>query len=511
MPLSPPAGYSASTKRPGVRVAVRLGAGARSAGSGARRIILLANKLATGTKPTATPFFVPSLDDIRVYAGAGGEAFLGTAAVFGQYSQPNLWCCLVAENGSAVAATATLLFATNPTVAGVVRVSIAGYPIEEVTLSTTDTPTTTASKVSAAINAKTDWPVTASPTTGTVTITAKQKGPRGNLISVRAELTTASMTVALNGGAGALSVSGRMGTGSATAGSGADDFQAALDAIAVTKNDRIVLAAADSTNWGKLKIHLNAGADIMEGRRQQGIVATLDDLGTATTAAVTLNEPRMQVGWHYNADDLPVEIAAALAAARLYGDGDLKGEESYIAANLDTVQLRRIRVQPVVADRPLGTESESALNNGLTPLIETAANPGYVAIERSITTRSNDSFGNDNFAVLDTSKVSVSDFVADDLQVQIQTEYRGKNLTPDPADGKGPENSDVIYPSMVKGSIGKNLTEYQRRGLIERVAENMAGVLVEISPDNPALLIGEVPADVIEGFHNAALTVVQKG
>jgi hypothetical protein len=325
MPVSAPVGYPTNYKVPGIRIAVNLGVGSKSSGGAARKLLLIGNKLATGSMADNTPTFCPSPDDAAALTGAGSELHQGALAVFAQYTRPNLWLMSNAENGAAVAATATLLFAGTITVAGTLDVRINGRYIDQIVVATTDTGSTIATRVAAAINRKTNWNVTASPTTGTVTITLRNKGPRGNNTSVRAESTATGLTIALNGGTPAASVSGRAGTGTATPGSGADDIQAALDAIFPKKYDRIAIAHTDSANIGKVKAHVNSAAAIMEGRRQQFLCATITDLATATTLATGQNAAREEIIWHYNGDQTTMEIAAQIMCARLYGDGAVGG------------------------------------------------------------------------------------------------------------------------------------------------------------------------------------------
>ena len=512
MPLSPPSGVSSSIKRTGIFITSRLGVGSRSAGAAALAILLLANKLSTGLAPVNTPVKITAVEDSVTQHGIGSEMYGLVRKVFDQNGQPNITCVAVAENGSAVAATATLAFATNATTDGVIRVTVKGVLLEEVTVQSGTTPTQAATAVRDVVNNRPELPVTASSAAGTVTLTARQKGPRGNLISVRAEFSVnTSMTVALNGGTASTSVSGKMGTGTATPGSGADTFQNAIDAVYAQKYDRIVAACDDATNIALFKAWMTQAAAIMEGRLQQTVIGLVSDLPTAVTQSTATNNARIQFGWHYNADDLPGEIAAQLAAARVYGDGELKGEESYRAANLDSVQLLTTRVQPVAADEPNGTEINSALSAGLTPLVRSASNPGFVEIHRSVTSRFLDSNNVPNYAVLDTSKVTVTDYIADDLRSKIANEFRGKNLAPDPEDDRGPESPDVVYPSMIKGFIADQLIEYERRGLIVLVRENLYKLVVEIDVTNPALVISYIPADVIEGFHTFAGEVQQIG
>lgn len=92
----------------------------------------------------------------------------------------------LADNGSGVAATGTIVFTGPATASGTLVVNIGSSVNHSYTLNinNADTATTTASNLAALINADTYAPVTASPSTGTVTLTAVNKGTTGNGIGI---------------------------------------------------------------------------------------------------------------------------------------------------------------------------------------------------------------------------------------------------------------------------------------------------------------------------------------
>jgi phage tail sheath gpL-like len=531
MPLSPPSGYDPNSLIPFVGFATRLGAGPRTAPYN-RSILIVANKIesnivrtvdgvtyttAAGTLALATPTFCGSREDADLYAGCGSPAALMYRAIYAVYRRASVYLSLVAENGSAVKATAVLLFAGTPTTSGVARLMVAGRSIAEVTISTASTPTTIATAIATAVNQQTHWPVTATVSAGTLTLTAKSGGTRGNNIPFEVEVTATGVTCAVNGGSAAAKTAARLGGGTGVDGAGADDVTAALDAA---KSGRwmIVLDADDATNWTALRTHLNTYATITERKRSQAVVAlTNASVGTCVTRAQAQNAYRLQIAFERDASsggavDPAIrstgEIAAALAAARLYGDGivqggTVRGELAYAAANLNGVQLAGITEPLTQAARLSDAEKQQLLYAGVSPIVPSLKNPGFAEVVRCVTSYSLDGSGNPTDAVRDTSKVTVTDYAAERFESRILTEFPNKNLGEEPENpGQAPRHEDVIFPSMVSCSLKDEASKMQDEGLLVKTA---------INEDDFQLLIAEIPVSVIPHFHALAGTISEVG
>lgn len=362
---------------------------------------------------------------------------------------------------------------------------------------------------------------------GALTITWSNVGTRGNNGRIRFAFSATLATMcSLNGYvASTASGTGLFGdtTNAATsgipvAGTLTDSMANALANMAAMKFDRIAAAQVDTSNWTLLRNQLNTYAGIAQRKRQQGIVCCVKTLASALTDAATQNALRLQIAWHKNSDLPAGEVAAQVATARIWGDnqvgggiGTSKGEQTYRGCNLDGTLLADVPQQYLIADQPLGTDIESALNNGLTPLAPAAANPGFAKIVRSITNRFQDAQGNANYAVLDTTKVTVIDYVADTIEAFMPTTYPNKNLAPDQANGRPYRHPDIVTPSQVKGALVGELFTLQDAGLTTTVAQHLNEIVCEIDVNNGGLLLGYIPFDVINGFHGAAITLAQTG
>ncbi|MEY5060545.1 MAG: hypothetical protein RIS45_466 [Planctomycetota bacterium] len=539
MPLSAPLGYDPNSPAPFFGVSVRLGVGGKAVAA-PRKLLVLANMIASnltraditasdgstysgsalpvvaGTATVATPTAVASPEDADTYFGQGSEAALMCRAIFAQKKSADVTVCPVAEGGSAVKATATLLFANAAGSAGVIRLIISGQQVADVAVASGQTAANIAADVAIAINRMGNLPCTAAVSTATVTLSAKQGGVRGNELGLSCELTTTTTTASLNGGTTSTSlVRGRFGTGTATAGSVSDSVTNALAAVA-TGEYFIAAAHSDTTNAGLIKTHLATYAGIAERKRQQAVMGLkTQSVATAVTFGQTVNATRIQIVYQRDTGSSVVdpwtpctgELAASVAAARLYGDstigngGTVRGEIAYPAQNLDGVLLGGVSAPRISACAFIATEINQLLNAGITPLEPSIANPGYSRVIKSITSYSLDTNGSLTRAVHDTSCVTVSDYAADRIENAVVAAYPNKNIAPDPTNYIAPPTADVIYPSMVRATILAELDAMELEGLIIDVAANRDGVQVEQNATTKTLIVGVIPTRVIPHFH----------
>lgn len=526
------AGVPASRKTPGVNFNVVLGGSGTSAGQAPRRIVLLGNMIATpltnsspafsvaaGTAAIATPVFVPSPDDAAVLFGSGSELHRMSIAVFAQDPSATLYACPVAE-ASGTPASVVLTFATTATAAFTVRLRLCGEVID-VGVASGDTVTAIATAVADAINDNPSLPYTAQNSLGVLTIEAKHDGPRGNTLIVDAyfvsgtgaevRITTSSPVSSGAGTTGVWSSNGTIGSEiTLTSGATQDDFTNALAAIEPQRYDRIVGACIDATNTGRIVTHVNAQAGPTVQLLEQALVGSTATLADCTTFATGRNASRLQVVWNH-ATVIPCwEVAAQVCAARLAGDaaagGSRVGEASDPAANLDFMELATVLTARVVGDQPTATEIENALNNGITPVGASGSRPGYGVIVRSITSRSLLS-GTPNYAVLDTSSVTVPDYIADTLRADLAVTFAGCKLSPD--SDSAPTAPRVVTPSIVRARIAQKLKEAEAAAILINVDANLPLLVVEANALVPGRLDCEIPAAVIPGLHLIAGNVRQ--
>lgn len=125
-----------------------------------------------------------------------GRALIKTLSVSSK--RPKVYAIGLSDNGSGVAATGTVAFSGTATESGTLIVYVnnkkAAY---ELAIASGDTATDIGDALEAAITADLNSPVTASNSTGTVTLTAVNKGTAGNLIGIKYSGVVAGVSVTL--------------------------------------------------------------------------------------------------------------------------------------------------------------------------------------------------------------------------------------------------------------------------------------------------------------------------
>lgn len=521
MSIPLPSGYVPSLL-PEIAIAVQLGVGATPARSSFRPV-LLGNKLAAGLASNSVAIEVYGPDHANVQFGARSELARMARAWFKIAPRGRLWACPVAENGSGVAATAELLFATTATAGGVVRITINDRSIPEVVVNSGDTASAVASAVNAAIAAyDEELPVTSGVSTATVMLTAANVGPRGNDIRVLCEIVpsgTAAVgtTVALNGGTAAAQVDGRLGAGAGTSGtdfvpgSGADDFTAALAAVYAADFDFLGCACSDDTNRGLVKAHVTGASAISEGRRRVAVCGSIEStLATVIADATGANEPRFQIKHLKGAFNGTGELAAAYLAAHIYGDGRLRGIAQKTSAKQNGLQLYPAIRAPLVADYTTSHEKRTLLAGGVTPLAASALNPGYAEVVRPVTTRTLAVSGATSYAVIDPSKVRVADEVARRWGAFAAEAYADKNLAPDPTDpDAAPSADDVVWPSAMREDALALLRTMEDEGKLINVNAHAENVAVSVDGSDDTVAVVVIPVAVIPHLHSTVTAIQQ--
>lgn len=479
---------SNSNKVPGIYLQVSLGVGTRSAGDSPRYVELFGNKTSSGSATVEQEVDVFSLDEARSLFGAGSELFMMAKAAFAANPRASLKAVPVTESAG-TQASQTITMVNSAGSSGTIQVWILGELVE-VPVANGAAIATMATDVAAYINDQTDWPVTASANLGVVTVTAKNKGPRGNDISIRAKNNGISTTTVTVGG------SGYLASGATT-----DDPQTALDLVTAFRRSLLVAPYSDATQLAKFKTHVNTEDNAEIGHRKQFVYGSKDTYANTLTIATGLNAERGQCCWLEKSDKTPAMIAAAVAAKRA------KHELNDPAYNFDWTEIEGLLPHYAASDVPTATELEAALNNGMTPLQSVN---GAVYIVRSVTTKSQDSATNPDYRVLDTSKVTVPDAFADAIEVSIADTFKGFKASNDPEEGESPPVG-VLTPKLLEDHIYGKLKDFEASGWIVDVDENLDGLVVELSSVAAGRFNFSVPLDVIEGFHQGAGDIRQIG
>jgi phage tail sheath gpL-like len=240
------------------------------------------------------------------------------------------------------------------------------------------------------------------------------------------------------------------------------------------------------------------------GLRGVVVAASSDSFGTATALSLALNAFRLQIAWFRNADSLTVETASKVAAWRAYWEGQDP------ARNFDYQAFENLRGPYSTTDRISVVEANNALNSGLTPIGINRA--GKAFMWRSITSRFQDTNGGPDYRVLDTSKVAVVDYIADFLASDYLVKgYQSMKLRDDSGDQR--PQTGVITPKIIRSWIVGVLKGAENNDpiLLENVDAHLNELEVKLSTVVPGRMEARIPLDVIEGFHQLDMTLLQIG
>lgn len=483
-----------SNRVPRAYVRVSLGVGRRTTGGSARKILLVGNKTSAGSMLDETPEQVFSEDEVIAKAGDGSELhrmYLKTIA-----ANRTAQITLVAVTESAGAnATATITFVGTATKNDTFILHV-GDRKWSVPVYTGDAIADIAGRVVDAINgvygANTKGlPFTASVSGGVVTLTAKQKGPRGNELCMKYKFEEGS-----NGFTGPIESPHEYFTGGTTS----DDPTNALMAVEPERFHLIVSPYSDATNNALFKAHVDEQSEALQGHRCRFVFGSQASLGILTAITMTLNAERGQVAWHYMSHQTCAEIAASLAGTLA------KGLASDPAYNFDGEVLAGIEPQWVVADRPLNSELVSALIMGITPVGIAGTD---ATIVRSTTTKWKNAAGTaSDLSVSETHYVDVADFIADELEAAWPVDFKGFKIGKD-IEGEVPPPG-VATPRTMRNWAASILARYSNT-LLVNVDQTIEEMTFEENADVPGRIDAVIPIDVIELFHQFGADVRQIG
>jgi phage tail sheath gpL-like len=447
-----PLAVAPTTPTPGMYLQVNLLAGATSPGSGGLRALIVGPANTTGGDITADTEVrtINTETEIKTAAGAGSLPHLAWKAA--QRANRALRCDLLCptESGGS-AASGTITVSGTITTDGNVRCVIMGRVIDVPWL-VGETADNWVTKAVTAINAHSDdLFVTASDAvaSGAVDLDAKGKGPAGNDVTLRAEITEGCAS-------GSVTVSGANLSGGTTE----PDFTTALANVQGTEYDFILLCgsnadvnAASSNNPAALETHIDLLNTGLQAKLQQGVYGSTGTIAAAKTGAVGRNSEKLEHTVTVNGESLPCEFGGWEMGDRM--------AQRLLKFNANRIGRKPIGLYgsaDITSDNPTQAESDDALDNGVTPFGYTANGELYVI--RPITTHSQDDSGNQDKRCFDVNEVDAMYEVAKDLRVAIPVEFEGAKVARDRETGDEELPEGVVEERDIKAFIQSRIQEF---------------------------------------------------
>lgn len=450
-----------SIRKPGVYMEFNTRLAVRTLPGNLQKMLIVGQRLAGGTVAANVPTAVVSDADAATFFGRGSILHRMCQAAIKANPYLALTAIAVDDAVSSAAATSTIAFTGTATAAGLVTCNV-GDSTLQVAVAVGDTAAVVATAVKNAIAALLDLPVSEAVVSGTITLTALNKGTLGNELKVSATSGAVGITVAVTAFSGGLVD---------------PDITAALAAVFAAGHDIICTPYATQASLTILRTHLDNVSNAVEKRGAIGIFASTASLATATTLAGQINSGRISGAILPGSTTPGYEIGAAYAAVVAF--------EEDPARPLNSLALVPVSPPPV-SSRLSRTEQESALNNGVTPL---EVGPGEkVQIVRAITTYTLDANGITDVSMLDLTTIRTLDYVRKAVVTRIALRFPREKLS-------------TRTPPKVRSEILDVLTKLEELEIVEEVEANKPGLIVERDSQDANRLNAKIPTDVVNGLH----------
>ncbi|HLH95013.1 MAG TPA: phage tail sheath subtilisin-like domain-containing protein [Xanthobacteraceae bacterium] len=439
--------------------------------------LLVGQKLAAGIAANNVPIPIGSLAIAQQQFGIGSMLERMCNAFFNINPGQQLWALPVADPGGGVAATGSLQITANPTAAGTYSLYIAGQLVS-VAVGATDTASTIATNVVAAINALTTLPVTAT-VDGVhnyqVDLTCRWLGATGNDI----QLSDSYLGVA---GGQALPAGMAVTYTAMAGGAGVPSFTGAISAIQAQQFLHVGLPYTDTASMAAWATEYGFGTTGRWGyqRQQYGWIyqGYRNDYADALTFGLAQNAPVIStMVWE---PLTPTSMWEATAAYCAQGAQALLDDP---ARPLQTLPLTGILPAPL-SGRFSQTQINTLAGSGLAVQ---AVNPsGVPAIVRESTQYQKNAQGQSDTAFSLLTVLSNLAALLTTMSAAISSKYPRHKLAPD-GTRFGPGQA-IITPTIAKAELVAEARNAEYNGLMSNVTEFIANLVVQIDPSNSSRL-----------------------
>ena len=451
-----PLAVAPATKSPGLYLVVDLLGDPANPGSDVLRALLMAPKGSAGNLTNNTEvrqLFGP--DDAATAYGPGTPGHLAAKLFFRQNPLGQLFA-ISPTPSAGVAATGTQTFTGPASQNSAIRFRHHGR-ITDVPWNNGESAATFVNRAVAAIAAKgSDLALTAAANTGSIDYTAKLAGVWGNDILINASILTGGGGIAITANPAAL-----------TGGTLEPDFTTALSTVSTVEYRRIIgvlsnadaQASAGTSNAARIAAHIDANETGNQALLQVGVVGHTGSIANVQTGAIARNNEAFEYVFGQNFEDLPGELAGAEAGDAL--------KWIAIRANYNRIgnKLPLHGPRDVVAEKLTVNETESLLNNGVTP-VDVQLLTGELFVVRPITTHSLNGSAPD-YRALDLSDTDGMFTVAADLRTALPIEFANTSITPDLPAGQNRLPAGVTERRDVEAFVTSRLGRWVDLGVVQ--------------------------------------------
>lgn len=451
----------------------------------ARKILIIGQRLATGSQLAANP--------CRVMSGAHGAGLFGIgsqlaamiAAAKAANTSTDMFACALDDLVAGVVATGTLTITGAPTAPGTLNLYVAGIAVK-VGVALAEAVAVTATNIAAAINANPALPVSATAASGVVTVTAKHKGLCGNDIDLRVnyydgEGLPAGLAIAI------VAMSG---------GTGNPDITAALAALGGDQYYTIITPWTDSANMAVLEAFLFGRWGPMSQKTGTAFGCVRGTYSGLTTIGAARNSPMSCLLGIY---DMPVApwISAATWGAVVEFNGAIDP-----ARGFQTLLLPGLMAPPIKSQL-IRDQRDILLRNGISTF--TVDQGGNVLIEQVVTTYQTNAYGIPDVSYLKLNSVWTADAIRYAVRARIALRFPRHKLANDGTNFA--PGQAIVTPSIIRAELIGLFREMEEAGLVEDFNQFKNDLLVVRSTASVNQVNAVIPPNLINQFDVFAASV----
>ncbi len=434
-----------------------------------QRTLIIGQMLTNAAVLPNIPVIESSASNTAGIYGAGSMLHNQMTAYLANDISGEIYLLPLVDGSSMVAATGTITLTTAPSETGVISLYVAGQRVQTTVLST-DTVTSMATALTAAINATIALPVTAASAAGVITLTAKNKGTHGNNIDLRLNYLGSAGGEATPDGLGITLTA-------LTGGVGAPDMTTALANLGDRTFDFIITPYTDTTSLDALKNLLSDSTGRWSYAQQlYGHVfgAASGSYGQLTTLGEARNDQHATLLGVYDSPTPAYVWAAAVTGAVA---GSLRNDPG---RPLQTLTVSGVLAPPLASRFEL-TERNNLLYSGISTF--TVADDSTVQVENLITTYQTNKYGDADDSYLQVETLFLLMFVTRFIRTQVTSKFARMKLA---ADGtKFAPGSSIVTPNIIRAELIAQYTQLEYNGYVQDSKAFAAGLIVTKSTTNP--------------------------
>lgn len=463
-----------------------------------RKVLIIGQRLPTGTTPAKTPVRVLNQMDAERKFGRGSmlhNMFGAVQSFIDEAALVDVYAVALDDNEAGVAAEATVTFGGQVVSPRTMQLYIGGNQIQ-VAASLNDSGTVLAAKLAVAINANTALPVSATSEEAVLTLKAKHKGEASNGIEVAwsyydSDLLPVGVSCTISGGSN--------GVGKLAGGTGNPKVSEALAAVSEDWFYSVASPYNDEENIKALENDFDGRWGGLDMRTAHGFLAMDGTHSELTTAGNKRNSAHTTIWGLKNCPTWTAVRAAAFAVTcQHYGDAD------------PALPLKSVKVPGVLAprlkDRFSYNERTLLVRDGISTT--TVSRDANIFLERVVTTYQENVTG-----VSDTSLSSLEtkwtvDYYRYVVRTQISLKFPRHKLVDDGTNIAPGQR--FVSPQIISDLITAIEADLEEVGIIEQTEQSRKRRKVVRSLTDPNRINAVLPPNLVNQFRTFAGAVQYK-